>query len=104
MQGSILQPALSKPVRSLYLPGLLSCRTWPLQATHVANRVVGLGEGLQDTEHGVGHHDEQRQHPGGGDDTVRMRPSLPRAGLERIADGAVTLIGDGHQAEGGDAD
>lgn len=88
----------------LCLPGLLSLRTGPLQATHVADRILGLRKGLQDTEHGVGHHDEQRQHPGGGDDAVGVGPGLPRARLEGVADGAVTLNGDGHQAEGGDAD
>lgn len=93
-----------KPVHNLCLPGLLSLRTWPLQATHVADRLLRLREGLQDTEDRVGHHDEQRQHPGGGDDAVRMGPGLPRARLKRVADGAVTLNGDGNQAEGGDAD
>lgn len=88
----------------LCLPALLSLRTGPLQATHVADRLLGLREGLQDTEHRVGHHDEQRQHPGGGDDAIGMGPGLPRARLEWVADGAVTLDGDGHQAEGGDAD
>ena len=33
-----------------------------------------------------------------------MGPGLPRAGLQRVADGAVSLDGDGHEAEGGDAD
>lgn len=79
-------------------------RTGPVQATHVADRLLGLGEGQQDTEHRVGHHDEQRQHPGGSDDAVGMGPGLPRARLERVADGAIALDGDGHQAEGGDAD
>lgn len=65
-----------KPV-CLRLPGLLSLWTGPLQATHVADCVLGLREGLQDTEHRVGHHDEQRQHPGGGNDAVGMGPGLP---------------------------
>lgn len=70
----------------------------------MADRLVGLGEGQEDAEHRVGHHDEQGQHPGGGDDAVGMGSGLPRAGLERVADGAVPFDGDGHEAEGGDAD
>lgn len=78
--------------------------TGPVQAAHVPHRPVALGEGLEDAEDGVGHHDEQRHHPGGGDDAVGVGAGLPGAGLERVTDGAVPLDGDGHQAEGGDAD
>lgn len=70
----------------------------------MAHRVVRLGEGSEDAEHRVGHHDQQRQHPGGRDDAVGVGPGLPRAGLQRVADGAVPFDGDGHEAEGGDAD
>lgn len=66
--------------------------------------IVGLGEGPEDAEDRVGHHDEQGQHPGGGDDAVSVRARLPRPGFQRVADGAVPLDGNGHQTEGGDAD
>lgn len=33
-----------------------------------------------------------------------MGSGLPRAGLQRVTDGAVSLDGNGHEAEGGDAD
>lgn len=70
----------------------------------MTHRVVRLGEGSEDAEHRVGHHDQQRQHPGGRDDAVGVGSGLPRAGLQRVADGAVSFNGDGHEAEGGDAD
>lgn len=70
----------------------------------MTDRAVGLGERPEVTEHRVGYHDEQRQHPGGGDDAVGVRPGLPRAGFQRVADGAVPLYGNGHKAEGGNAD
>ena len=92
------------PDRIQNLPGLLGWRAGPVQATHVTDSDVVLGERPEDTEHRVGHHDEQRNHPGGGDDTVGVGSGLPRAGLQRVADGAVSLDGDGHEAEGGDAD
>lgn len=70
----------------------------------MANGAVGLGVRPDEAEHRVGHHEQQRHHPGGGDDAVGVGPGLPGAGLQRVADGAVPLEGDGHQAEGGDAD
>lgn len=33
-----------------------------------------------------------------------MGSGLPRAGFQRVTDGAVSLDGDGYKAEGGDAD
>lgn len=87
-----------------YSPGLLSLRTGPVHATHVTDSIVGLGERPEDTEHRVGHHDKQRQHPSGGDDAVGVGSGLPRAGLQRVTDGAVSFDGNGHKAEGGDAD
>ena len=92
------------PDRIQNLPGLLGWRAGPVQATHVTDSRVVLGERPEDAEHRVGHHDEQRHYPGGGDDTVGVGSGLPRAGLQRVADGAVSLDGDGHKAEGGDAD
>lgn len=94
------------PVHSLkkYSPALLSLWTGPVQATHVTNNIVWLEEGPEDTEHWVGHHDQQWQHPGGSDDTIGVGPGLPWAGLQRVTDGAVSFDGNGHKAEGGDAD
>lgn len=70
----------------------------------MADGAVGLGEGPDVAEHRVRHHDEQRHHPRGGDDAVGVGASLPRPRLQRVADGAVPLDGDGYEAEGGDAD
>ena len=85
-------------------PCLLHLFTGPGQTAHVAHGPVRLGERPEDAEHRIGHHDDQRQGPGGGDDPVGVGTGLPGAGLEGVADGAVALDSDGHQAEGGDTD
>lgn len=78
--------------------------TGPVQTAHVPHSSVDLREGLEGAADRIGHHDEQRQHPGGGDDAVGVGAGLPGAGLQRVTDGAVSLDGNGHKAEGGDAD
>lgn len=70
----------------------------------MADCAVGLGERPEDAEDRVGHHDQQRHHPGESDDAVGVGTGLPSPGLQRVTDGAVSLNGDGHEAEGGDAD
>lgn len=40
-------------------PRLLGLRAGPVQAAHVPECVVGLGERPEDTEDRVGHHDQQ---------------------------------------------
>lgn len=87
-----------------YLPGLLSLLAGPVQATHVANSTVALWERLEDTEHWVGHHDYQWHHPGGRNDAVGVGSGLPGSGLQRVTNSAVSLDGNGHKAEGGNAD
>lgn len=88
------------PVR---LPGLLDDVVGPHQAAHVPGAVVPAGEGLEGAGDGVGQHEDGGRHPGGRDDLGGVGLGLPRAGRERVADGAVALQGDGHQVEGGDA-
>lgn len=70
----------------------------------MANSTVALRESPEGAEHRVWHHDEQRHHPRGGNDAISVRSSLPCTRLERVADGTVSLYGNGHKAEGGDAD
>ena len=94
----------NKDPEGLSSPCLLHLSTGPGQTAHVAHGPVRLGERPEDAEHWIGHHDDQRQGPCGGDDPVGVGTGLPGAGLEGIADGAVALDSDGHQAEGGDTD
>lgn len=82
-------------------PGLLDDVVGPHQAAHVPGAVVEAGEGLQGAGDGVGQHQDERNHPGGGDDLGGVRFGLPRPGGQRVADGTVALQGDGHQVEGG---
>lgn len=100
----VFQHASPGPATHQYSPGLLRLPAGPVHAARVGDGAVGLGEGLEQAEHRVRHHEEQRHQPGGGDDAVGVGPSLPRARLQRITDGAVPLDGDRHEAEGGDAD
>lgn len=95
-------PASTQTV--VHLPGLLHLLTGPVQTTLVAFGTIDLWERLEDAEDRIGHHDEQRHHPGGSDDTVGVGAGLPRTRFQGVTDGAVPLDGDGHQAECGDAD
>lgn len=70
----------------------------------MAGAVVAAGEGLEGAGDGVGKHQDEGHHPGGGDDLGGVGFRLPRPGGERVANGAVALQGDGHQVEGGDTD
>lgn len=72
-------------------------------ATAVPGGVVRALERVQVADDWVRDHDEEGQRPRGRDHPVGVRAGLPHPRLERVADGAVALDGDGHQAEGGDA-
>lgn len=87
-----------------FSPGLLSLWAGPVQTAHVTDRVVGLGERSEYTEDWVGHHNQQWQHPGGGNDSVSVGSGLPRPRLQWVADGAVPFNCNSHEAEGWDAD
>lgn len=72
-------------------------------ATLVRGGVVGTLKRVQVADDRVRDHDEEGQHPRGCDHPVGVGAGLPHPRLERVADGAVALDGDGHQAERGDA-
>lgn len=82
-------------------PGLLDDVVGPHQTAHVPRAVVEAGERLEGTGNGVGQHQDERSHPGGGDDLGSVRFGLPRPGGQRVANGTVALQRDGHQVEGG---
>lgn len=63
--------------------------------------VVSAGEGFERAGDGVGQHEDEGGHPGGGDDLGGVGLGLPHPGFQRVANGAVALQGDGHQVEGG---
>ena len=58
----------------------------------------------QRAEHGVGYHDDKRQHPRGRNDTVGMGTRLPCPRLQGVTDGAIAFNRYGNKAKGGDAD
>lgn len=82
-------------------PRLLDDVVGPHQATHVPRAVVAAGEGLEGAGNGVGQHQDEGHHPGGGDDLGGVGFGLPRPGGQGVANGAVALQGDGHQVECG---
>lgn len=73
-------------------------------ATLVRGGVVGTLKRVQVADDRVRDHDEEGQHPRGRDHPVGVGAGLPHPRLQRVADGAVALDGDGDQAERGDAD
>ena len=58
-----------------------------------------VGQLLVLLEDGDGRHEDGGQDPADGDAAVGVREGLPRAGVQRPADGEVALQRDGHQRE-----
>lgn len=62
-------------------PGLLDDVIGPNQTTHVTRAVVSAGKGFERAGDGVGQHEDEGSHPGGGDDLGSVRLGLPHPGF-----------------------
>lgn len=78
-------------LRKTSSPGLLDDVIGPDQAAHVPRAVVEAREGLERAGDGVGQHQYEGHHPGGGDDLDGVGLGLPRPGGQRVANGTVAL-------------
>lgn len=84
---------------SYVLPRLLNDITWPKEPTHICCGVVILGKRYQFAVYWVWRHDCKGNTPGSSNHFQGMRFCLPDPGLQRFANGTVSLQRYGNQVE-----